>query len=64
VDYLDLDLPANHIVDNPTCQELVHLLQKLVYFHDHVRNKKTNVLVVLHLRALLRPLGPHQRDFL
>jgi hypothetical protein len=64
VDYLDLDLPANHIVDNPKCQELVHLLQKLVYFHDHVHNKKINELVVLHLRALLRPLGPHQRDFL
>jgi hypothetical protein len=64
VDYLDLDLLANHILDNPKFQELVHLPQKLVYFHDRVHSKKIDELVVLHLRALLRPLGPHQRDFL
>jgi hypothetical protein len=64
VDYLDLDLLAIHILDNPKCQELVHLLQMPVDFRDRVRNKKINELVVLHLRALLRPLDPHQRDFL
>jgi hypothetical protein len=64
VDYLDLDLLAIHILDNPKYQEWVHLLQMLVDFHDHVRNRKINELVVLHLRALLRPLGLHQRDFL
>jgi hypothetical protein len=55
VDYLDLDLLANHILDNPKCQELVHLRQMLVDFRDHVRSKKINELVELHLRALLRP---------
>jgi hypothetical protein len=64
VDYLDLDLLANHSGDNPKFQELVHLPQKLVCFHDRVRSKKITELVVLHLRALLRPLGLHQRDFL
>jgi hypothetical protein len=64
VDYLDLVLRANRIVDNPKCQELVHLLQMLVYFRDRVRNKKIDELVGLHLRAQLHPLGLLQRDFL
>jgi hypothetical protein len=64
VDYLDLDRRAIHILGNPKYQELVHLLQRLVYFRDHVHSKKINELVVLHLRALLLPLGLRQRDFL
>jgi hypothetical protein len=63
-DYLDLFQLANHILGNPIHPELAHQLQMLVYFHDHVHNKKINELVVLHLRVLLHPLGQRQRGFL